>query len=121
MALVIRGSNYHFRRRIPKDVATRIGLSEVCRSLGTKNRADAWVRAAVYERKFEEACRMAREGNINSLTREDVEGIIRVFRSRRLFDMEESFVDPTSELTGEDLEVTQDYAMEDGNRADNDL
>ncbi len=39
MALVKRGSNYHFRRRIPKDVTVLIGLTEVCRSLGTSNRA----------------------------------------------------------------------------------
>ncbi len=106
MALVIRGSNYHFRRRIPKDVAAMTDLTEVCRSLGTSNRADAWLRAAVHERKFEEACSMAREGNIKALTREDVENIIRMFRSRRLFDMEESFVDPDTELSGDDLRDT---------------
>ncbi|MCK5424597.1 MAG: hypothetical protein KAI89_04425 [Emcibacter sp.] len=49
---------------------------------------------------------MAREGNIKALTREDVENIIRMFRSRRLFDMEESFVDPDTELSGDDLRDT---------------
>ena len=121
MALVFRRTSYYYRRRIPRDISIHIGLIEVCRSLRTMSRPEAWLRAAVYDKKFEEVCRMARGGNIDNLTRDDVESIVHRFRSRCFYELEEQIIDPPSEPSEFEREMVEDFAREEGLRTQREL
>jgi len=121
MALVFRGTSYYYRRRVPKDISIHIGLVEVCRSLKTMSRPEAWLRAAVFDKKFDEVCKMARGENIDNLTREDVESIVHRFRSRCFYELEEQIIDPPSEPSEFEREMAEDYARDEGQRAQREL
>lgn len=82
-----RGATYHFRARVPADLAERFGRLELARTLGTSNPTDARRRAAGVAQLVHQIVTAVRDNP--SMTPDDIANLVRAFHAATLADHRE--------------------------------